>query len=393
MKKKIAIIIERVNVALGGAERSVSELANALSKLGLDVHILAAKGRTDSENIHILCEDISGKRVSYSTFVKALAKHLSENHYDLIHSVLPFDFVDVYQPRGGTYAETILRNIASYQNKPIETYKKLTAFTNFRRSTLLRAERKLATQSNGPVIAVLSEYVAKQFKKHYGTNDKRIMIIPNGVKTDKQVNKEQTEKLRTKILTELNISQTDKPVLFLFVANNLRLKGLAPLLKAMSEVTNNNTEHKSYLIVAGNGKVQKYRHIAEKLNIHNKVVFLGYIENIQNALSIIDVAVLPTFYDPSSRYILEALVTGKPVITTKFNGATDLFVDNRHGKVIDTPENITALTEAIIYFTNPNNIQKISQAIVEDNIVANISIERVAKQLVSVYENILQRKG
>jgi UDP-glucose:(heptosyl)LPS alpha-1,3-glucosyltransferase len=393
MKKKIAIIIERVNVALGGAERSVSELANALSKLGLDVHILAAKGRTDSENIHILCEDISGKRVSYSTFVKALAKHLSENHYDLIHSVLPFDFVDVYQPRGGTYAETILRNIASYQNKPIETYKKLTAFTNFRRSTLLRAERKLATQSNGPVIAVLSEYVAKQFKKHYGTNDKRIMIIPNGVKTDKQVNKEQTEKLRTKILTELNISQTDKPVLFLFVANNLRLKGLAPLLKAMSEVTNNNTEHKSYLIVAGNGKVQKYRHIAEKLNIHNKVVFLGYIENIQNALSIIDVAVLPTFYDPSSRYILEALVTGKPVITTKFNGATDLFVDNRHGKVIDTPENITALTEAIIYFTNPNNIQKISQAIVEDNIIANISIERVAKKLVSVYENILQRKG
>jgi hypothetical protein len=113
MNKKIAIIIERVNITLGGAERSVSELADALSALGLEVHILAAKGQTNSENIHILCGDITGKHVSYSTFANTLTKHLSENYYDLIHSVLPFDFADVYQPRGGTYAETVLRNIAS----------------------------------------------------------------------------------------------------------------------------------------------------------------------------------------------------------------------------------------------------------------------------------------
>ena len=393
MNKKIAIIIERVNITLGGAERSVSELADALSALGLEVHILAAKGQTNSENIHILCGDITGKRVSYSTFANTLTKHLSENYYDLIHSVLPFDFADVYQPRGGTYAETVLRNIASYQNKPIEAYKRLTAFTNFRRSTLLRAERRLATRSSGPVIAALSEYVAEQFKQHYGTNNKRIVVINNGVKTDKQVNKEQAEKFRTKIFAQLSLKESDEPILFLFVANNFRLKGLAPLLKAMSRATDNNRERKNYLIVVGNGKVQKYRHMTKNLNIQNRVVFLGYIENIQDVLSIIDVAILPTFYDPSSRYILEALAAGKPVITTKFNGATDLFVNNRHGKVINAPENTTALTEAIIYFTNPNNIQKTSQAIAEDNIIANISIDRVAKQLVSIYENILQKKG
>jgi UDP-glucose:(heptosyl)LPS alpha-1,3-glucosyltransferase len=393
MKEKIAIIIERANVALGGAERSVSELADALSAIGLEVHILAAKGQTGPENIHILCQNVPGKRVSYPTFEKALAKYLSENHYDLIHSVLPFDFADVYQPRGGTYAETILRNIASYRNKAIETYKRLTAFTNLRRSTLLRAERRLATQSNGPVIAALSEYVAEQFKQHYGISNERIVVIPNGVKTDKQVNKEQAEKFRMKILAQLNLKESYKPILFLFVANNFRLKGLAPLLKAMSRATDNNRDRKNYLIAAGNGKVQKYRRMAENLNIQNKVIFLGYIENIQNALSIIDVAVLPTFYDPSSRYILEALATGKPVITTKFNGATDLFIDNRHGKVIDAPENTAALTEAITYFTDPNNIQKVSQAIVEDNIAEDISINRVAKQLVSIYENILQKKG
>ena len=104
-------------------------------------------------------------------------------------------------------------------------------------------------------------------------------------------------------------------------------------------------------------------------------------------------AVLPTFYDPSSRFILEALADGKPVITTKFNGATDLFVDSRHGKVIDTPENIDALAEAIRYFTDKKNIENVSRAIIEDNLKENISIDRAARQLIEVYESILQRKG
>jgi len=80
------------------------------------------------------------------------------------------------------------------------------------------------------------------------------------------------------------------------------------------------------------------------------------------------------------------------VITTSFNGATDLFVNNRHGKVIDSPEDVPALAEAISYFTNTENIQKASQAIAADNLKEKISISRVAKQLIDVYESILQRK-
>jgi hypothetical protein len=68
-------------------------------------------------------------------------------------------------------------------------------------------------------------------------------------------------------------------------------------------------------------------------------------------------------------------------------------VNNRHGIVIDKPEDISALTEAIVYFTDPNNIEKASQAIAEDKIGEEISIRRAARQLASVYESILQRKG
>ena len=68
MSLKVAIIIERADISLGGAERSVFELSGALSARGLDVDILAAKGQTKTKNIHILCADVGGKRTSYFTF-------------------------------------------------------------------------------------------------------------------------------------------------------------------------------------------------------------------------------------------------------------------------------------------------------------------------------------
>ena len=398
MKKKIAIIIERASIALGGAERSVFELAAALKALGLEVDILAAKGQKNARSIRILCQDSPGKRARYFTFAKALKKYLSENHYHLIHSILPFDFADVYQPRGGTYIESILRNAVSYQNKLLESYKRMTAFANFRRTTLLRAERKLCKGPNGPVIAAISQYAAEQFKQHYGVANGRIVVVPNGVKVNKRINTVEAGKLRTQILAQLGLKEADNPVFFLFVANNFRLKGLAVLLKAMSvysEAACHKTGRQAYLIVAGSGKTHKYRRLAKKLNpsmANRKIIFLGPIRHIQNALSIIDVAILPTFYDPCSRYILEALAADKPVITTRFNGASEQFVNNRHGKVIERSEDIPALAEAIGYFTDTNNIQKASEAIVADNLKEKISINRAAKQLISVYESILQRK-
>ena len=393
MGKKIAIIIERIDTALGGAERSVIELSAALSALGAEVTVLAAKGQRQAENLHILCGKNPGKRTCHRTFAKALSKHLSENYYDVIHSVLPFDFADVYQPRGGTYAESILRNAASYQNTLIESYKKLTAFANLRRTALMRAERRLCRQPSGPTIVAISHYVADQLKQHYAVAQERIVVIPNGIRINTIPNATTSDRLRRQILARLGIKETEKPVFFLFVANNFRLKGLAALIRAMHLAARRQTADAAFIIVAGSGETRKYYRLAEKLNVHEKIVFLGPVKHVQDLLSVSDVGVLPTFYDPCSRFILEALAAGKPVITTRFNGAADLFVNNRHGKVIDSPENISQLAEAIGYFTNRNNIQKASEAIAADNLTEKISVDRVAKELLSVYEFILRKKS
>jgi UDP-glucose:(heptosyl)LPS alpha-1,3-glucosyltransferase len=389
---KIAIITERVDKSLGGAERSVLELASALHLLGAEVNILAAKGASETKNVYIFFPHGRTKRTNFFIFEKALKDYISANKYDIVHSVLPFEFVDIYQPRGGTYAETILRNAASQRNIIVEFYKRIFSVFNTRRTTLLRAERNISQSQSGPLIAALSQYVAEQFRQHYNTNPERIVVIPNGVKIGLKADENQTYTLRSKILAKLSLKEADNPVLFLFAANNFRLKGLSPLIKAMAIAAEKVGQRKICLIVAGSDNTKIYQRLARSAGLKN-ILFMGALGHIQNVLAATDVAVLPTFYDPSSRFILEALASGKPAITTKFNGAADLFVNNRHGIVIDSPLDIDGLADAIVYFADTKKIQSASQSIAQDNLKENISISRVAEQLMKVYDNIIQKKG
>ena len=326
---KVAVVIERYDVSLGGAEWLVFELVLALSHLGVDVDILAARGDDMAANVRILCRTDRYKRVSLASFAEALRHYLRESHYDILHSLIPLSFADVYQPPGGSFAEALIRNAASYRNRFVVSYKKATALLNRRRTEMLLAEKKLCQDPNGPVITALSDYVKDQFKSRYDLDNERLALIPNGVKTNSEVNIEDAKKLRRQICSRLALKESDGPIFFLFGANNFRLKGLNVLMEAMALLSNSGTLGQSYLVVAGRGKINKYQHIAQKYNIDKRIVFLGHQASIQNALSISDVAVLPTFYDPCSRFILEALAAGKPAITTRFNGAIDFFVNNR----------------------------------------------------------------
>ena len=55
---KIALIIERADIELGGAERSLFELSSALRSTGCQVEILCAKGNKKIKNVHPLCSEL-----------------------------------------------------------------------------------------------------------------------------------------------------------------------------------------------------------------------------------------------------------------------------------------------------------------------------------------------
>ena len=386
---KVAIIIERAEIGLGGAERSVSELTAELCNQGVEATILAAKG-AEAKNTKILCGDTGGKRTSLKHFENALQEYFGQNHYDIVHSTLPLSVADIYQPRGGSYKEAMLRNIASYPSALKRCMKRWTHCLNTRRTQYIKAEERVC-ETPQVIVAALSGYVQGQFQKHYQLPDDRIAVIPNAVNTQLQPDEEIAAELKEIIDRSISIPKGKRPVLFLFAATNPRLKGLRPLLWAFGKMKDTTDAH-PVLVIAGAKGLSSYHGFIKQFGLKNHIVSLGNLDGIRDALSICDAAVLPSYYDPCSRFILEAIAAGKPVITTRYNGASERYTHLRHGFILDEPDDIDDLTNALTHFCDGEKLELAHNAIVANNLKDEVSIKRHAEKLIELYKKVVAEK-
>src|SRR5207253_5863261 len=82
------------------------------------------------------------------------------------------------------------------------------------------------------------------------------------------------------------------------------------------------------------------------------VRFLGELAELRPIYVAADIFILPSIYDPFSNACLEALASGLPVITTRDNGFSEVIENAIHGSIVDLPNNVTALRDAIRFWSD-----------------------------------------
>ena len=65
-----------------------------------------------------------------------------------------------------------------------------------------------------------------------------------------------------------------------------------------------------------------------------------------------DIFLLPTIYDPFSNACLEALAAGRPVITTRANGFSEVIETGRHGTILDDARDVGAISAALEFWSD-----------------------------------------
>lgn len=76
--------------------------------------------------------------------------------------------------------------------------------------------------------------------------------------------------------------------------------------------------------------------------------FLGKLDDVRPALRDCSIFALPTYYrEGLPRTILEAMATGRPIITTDIPGCRETVIDGRNGRLIPTHD-AEALSEAVL---------------------------------------------
>lgn len=340
---RVAIVQEHLDARRGGAETSVSEMATHLVRLGIDVTLICADAPAASPlPVCALPSTGISKLARTRRFIDAAADLCLARRFDVVHAVTPCPRCHVYQPRGGTYEETIRRSAALPAAGWLRPLRRLGRRLNRRQRYLLRLERSLLGGGNPPYVAAVSRYVQRQVLVSFRDYPpERLRVVFNGVDIE-PLPADRARRERAALRARLHVGGS---TLVLFVAHNFRLKGLRELLYAAASGPGRDL---GFLVaVAGRDRTGPYQRLASALDIAPRVRFLGSAEPPTSLYAAADVLAHPTWYDPCSRVALEALACGLPVVTTRYNGAAELIDELSAGAVIDDPRFAEELAAAI----------------------------------------------
>ena len=174
-------------------------------------------------------------------------------------------------------------------------------------------------------------------------------------------------------------------VLALAIAHNFKLKGVAPWLAALRLLRRRHGD-KFKTVIIGKTWARPYVQLAHSLGVSDLAMFVGPTQRTHEFFHAADVLVHPTYYDPCSRVVLEAMLCGVPPVTTRFNGAAEVITDGVTGKIIASPENIEDLARAVEHAAAPEIRSQLEQ--VHDDLVERLSMKRHTVEMIDLYRRI-----
>jgi UDP-glucose:(heptosyl)LPS alpha-1,3-glucosyltransferase len=382
----IAFCYESVLPRRGGCETYIATLARRLVADGHDVHLYARRWDEAALPAGILYHRVTmplcPRFLRPWYFGAACRKALAEARHQVSIGFDKIAGLDILYPQGGLYVATSEHNLLKYRSKLARwLVRTLKAFDPAHRS-FLALERKQFLHEPPPLVVAISDMVREHFQEHYQLGSENVRLVRLATDADRfDEHDRPRRRLEWREAWDLEPRQT----VALFVGINYRLKGLEPLLHAVLRMPDS-----FRLLIAGNTDSLPFQRQARRLGILDRVRFLGYCADMRNCYFAADFLVHPTFYDPCSHVVLEALACGLPVITTRYNGASELLQPPREGYVIDDPHNIDELAGAMIQLVDPVRRASCMQA--ARRAAAQWTFENHYRQMLAVFAEAASRK-
>ena len=384
---KIAIIIERFDPGAGGAERSTAQIVDELTARGHDITILAGAADEAEPNYQVRCLGGGGKLNwrGLRRFAAAARREVESNKWDVTLSMTTAAPGHVIQPRSGATAETFERNIAMRRTARSRRWKRMLLKLSPKRQALLNLERSTLRAPAVKCIAAVSGYVRNQFVRHYGVDEERIVVIPNASAMPSWSADERAQR-REAVRGAFGVPD-DLPA-FAFLALNPKLKGLTPLLHAAAELRGQGVAFALMLAGAmGHGYHQRIVH----LGLRDHVRIVGRISQSAPLFNAADVTVHPTYYDPSSKVVIESLMMGRPAISSAYNGASEMLAtDPPRGIVVDEPDDVAGLAAAMATLADRDRRQAYADATagLADELSMRRHVDRLEQLLIDTATNL-----
>ncbi len=142
-------------------------------------------------------------------------------------------------------------------------------------------------------------------------------------------------------------------------------------------------------LVIGDGPLEtELKKMSDKLGIEKNVQFLGWRQDINDLLKVIDVVVLPSLWEGLPVAILEAMALSKPIVATNIKGNNELVVHGETGYLVK-PGNPEEISSYVLKLLNDQPLAKKMGRLGYSRVKEKFALNKIVEQTSSLYENLL----
>jgi len=377
---KIAQVSATFPPYMAGTGNVCYHYAIELAKLGHDVTVFTSRFPDEDYKYPDLIEVKRFKplfRIGNAPFMPQL---LSIKDYDIIHLHCPFFFGEemIYLLRklkGEKYVITYHNDVL--QGGLMGTF--LNVYTNTIMKSVIKNAEKIGVTS--------MDYVKHSNIK--GFIEKRavdVVEIPNGVDTNQFNPNTNCEEIKTR-----HGIGNKKIILFVGALDKAHyFKGLEFLLKSFAKINDN----RNRLVIVGDGDLKNvYIDVSKKLNVKDKVIFVGKATDadLPKYYAASDVVVLPsiTMGEAFGLVLVEAMATGKPVIASNLPGVRTVVNNGKDGFLVE-PKNVGELTSKIQYLLENEEVRMKFGSEGRRKVEENYLWVNIVKMVEGIYEDCIR---
>lgn len=218
----------------------------------------------------------------------------------------------------------------------------------------------------------------------YDVKKNKVHVIPNGI-SEIDFLADDNKRFREKFGLSM------RPFI-LFVGRLNLIKGPDLLLKAFCEIKNKFPEMNLAFVGPDGGMLSELKNIVKSENAENRVHFLGYLGGVDksHAYHAAEFLVIPSRHDAMSIVVLEAGVSGTPVLLTDQCGFNQV-ADAGGGWVV--PATIEGLRGGLIEVLSSSGQIEVAAVKIKKYVVDNFAWAVIVEEYWKLYSTLMNRTG
>jgi glycosyltransferase involved in cell wall biosynthesis len=220
-----------------------------------------------------------------------------------------------------------------------------------------------------PAVVNLHNYIDLKYYRDIAvfipaTEDQKNYLLSHGIPAEKITRMPHFSPLPTQAAQPL---PTDRPLRFVTLGRMVQKKGFDVLLRAFKNYLGQ--AGAGQLIIGGDGAERDaLKQLTAELKLQNNVTFPGWVEDAASFLAQGDVFVLPSLDEPFGIVVLEAMASGRPIISTRTKGP------------------ITIVDEQCAYFAEIGDVPTLAQAMLDVRAQPEVAIKK-AQLATALYQS------